>query len=68
MLEVPKCYIRSCKHYEGVKQFGPDEISQKVICKAFPNGIPVDISYGEDLHLRPTKDQKNEIVYEKSDE
>jgi len=35
-----------------------------VVCKAYPNGIPLDILNAEDLHKKPRKDQKNKIVFE----
>ncbi len=36
-------------------------------CKAFPlpEGIPEEILYGSNLHLKPLKDQKNNIVFKK---
>ncbi len=33
------------------------------ICPAFPNGIPLNILRGEDLHLGPVKDQKNGFIF-----
>ena len=37
-----------------------------VCCKAFPfpEGIPREIAYGDNLHQKPLKNQKNDIVYE----
>jgi hypothetical protein len=34
-------------------------------CDAFPDGIPDEIAYGRNKHLKPLKNQKNNIVYEK---
>jgi len=67
MMIEPECFNRKCKHYQGVKQLDENEGSQINVCAAFPDGIPVEIIVGEDLHLTPRKDQGNEIVYEKSD-
>ena len=45
MLVAPKCYIRKCKHYKGVKWFGDDETTERNICGAFPEGIPNEIAW-----------------------
>ena len=61
MLEEPTCYTRECKHFMGIT--GYKEPDQYFICKAFPDGIPDKITYGDNLHLEPLKDQGNDIVY-----
>lgn len=65
MLAEPKCYTRKCKHYEGVKWFGDEEISENNFCPAFPNGIPYEIAYGGNKHLEKHPDQKTDITFEK---
>jgi hypothetical protein len=75
MLKVAKCYERQCKHYQGVQdieleedipeEFLDGDIGQEHVCAAFPNGIPYNISYGNDLHMKVHPDQDNKIVYEK---
>lgn len=65
MIDVPNCYTRSCKHFTGVKQDNEDEETERPSCKAFPDGIPSEIAYGDNLHLVPLANQKNNIVYEK---
>jgi len=65
MLKEPDCFRRSCKHFKGVKQPDGTERTEVNYCDAFPNGIPRDIAYGNNDHLKPTKKQKNDIVYEK---
>lgn len=65
MLVAPKCYIRKCKHYKGVKWFGDDETTERNICGAFPEGIPNEIAYGEDEHLKVLVGQKNQIIFER---
>ena len=67
MLGEPTCFKRKCIHYDGVKWFGEDEESEGHICKAFPNGIPFEITYGDNLHLSPIKGQKNKVVFEKEE-
>jgi hypothetical protein len=64
-LVEPRCSKRNCIHYQGVEEFiEGDPLSQNHICDAFPNGIPEEISYGDNLHLKPLENQENEIVFE----
>lgn len=65
MLLEPNCFKRHCKHFTGVSQPDGTELSERVVCKAFPDIIPDEIAYGSNLHLKPLPDQKNKIVYEK---
>ncbi len=51
MLSEPQCSKRKCKHFMGVA--GDTEPEQRVICAAFPDGIPDAIAYGNNLHLTP---------------
>lgn len=48
----PRCSQRNCVHFAGVKSDG-EEVSERVVCRAFPEGIPEDIAYGDNLHLEP---------------
>jgi hypothetical protein len=64
MLEEPKCFTRRCKFYNGVDSEEEEE-NERNVCKAFPDGIPDEITYGDNLHLAPYPEQKNEITYEK---
>ena len=66
MIEEPRCSERQCKHLLGVKQDDGVEITERPVCKAFPNGIPVEISYGDNLHLKPFSGDHG-IQYEKED-
>lgn len=68
MVEIPKCFSRDCIHYKGIKQDDEDELTERPVCAAFPDGIPFDISYGDNLHLTLVKDQTNKIVFEASTE
>lgn len=63
MIEDPKCFSRRCKHFLGVSSEENEE-DQKVICEAFREGIPDQIAYGSDKHMKPLANQTNEIVYE----
>jgi len=66
MIENPNCFKRKCKWFKGViSEIDGDEIA---ICDAFPGGIPIEISYGNNPHSRPLPGQKNDIVYEREDE
>ena len=51
MLVEPQCSIRKCKHLQGCK--GTEEEGQVPVCTAFPDGIPDEISYGDNKHLSP---------------
>lgn len=54
MLADPRCFSRKCKHLIGVVQFGEeDEALERPACAAFPNGIPREIAYGNNKHLKP---------------
>ena len=51
MLKEPRCFTRGCKHFMGVKQDKQEESTERPICRAFPNGIPNVIAYGQHDHL-----------------
>lgn len=63
MLSEPECYKRKCKHFQGVSD--ADEEYQVPICKAFPDGIPADIAYGNNPHTTPYPGDGG-ITYEES--
>jgi hypothetical protein len=65
MLATCKCYTRHCKNYQGIIQPDGTEMSEKNACRAFPDGIPDYIAYGEIIHDKPIKDQGNVVVFEK---
>jgi len=66
MLAEPTCWTRECKHYIGVIQPDGTESTETNSCKAFPEGIPSEIAYGNNLHSRPLPGQKNDITFEKN--
>lgn len=43
-----------CKHFREIEGG----------CNAFPEGIPDEITSGENEHSKPLKDQENDIVFE----
>lgn len=63
MIAEPKCSIRNCRHFQGVKQSDGTEMSEVPYCEAFPDGIPDSIAYGDDLHLVPVPGDHG-IIYE----
>ncbi len=65
MLTDPRCLKRGCKHYEDVINTDGTELTEVNVCAAFPKGIPVEIAYGSNKHLKPLKGQGNKVVYEK---
>ena len=64
MLAEPNCFTRKCKYFTGVDQPDGTEMTERVVCEAYLKGIPGDIAYGDDLHLKVRSDQKNQIIYE----
>lgn len=67
MLAEPKCFTRRCKHFLGIDQPDGTEMTEKLICEAFSHGIPGEISYGDNLHLKPLPNQGNDIVFEEGE-
>ena len=65
MLAEPTCWTRKCKHYIGVIQPDGTEMTETNSCKAFPKGIPSEITYGDNRHTKPLSDQENDIIFEK---
>lgn len=50
MIAEPECHKRQCKHFIGVKTDGDPEVNERVVCRAFPDGIPAKVAYGPVLH------------------
>lgn len=67
MILPPNCWDRNCKHYQGIMQPNDTEMTEKPYCRAYPEGIPNDIAYGDDKHLEVREDQKNAIIYEEEE-
>jgi hypothetical protein len=66
MLAPPNCYKRKCVHLLGVYQPTPgDESTEVPHCLAFPEGIPQEIAYGDNKHLKKVDGQTGKFVYEK---
>ena len=65
MLLEPNCRARGCVHYLGIKSDDDDELNERNVCNAFPDGIPDEIAYGKNLHTDPLPDQLNHIVFSK---
>jgi hypothetical protein len=64
MLRESKCWTRRCINFIGVRNDG-DESTERNYCKAFQDGIPNEIAYGDNLHVKPFKND-NGIQYEKA--
>lgn len=54
MSEAKELICFKCKHFREFKGG----------CDAFPDGIPDEIVSGENQHLKPLPDQKNNIIFE----
>ena len=64
MLAEPRCFTRQCKNYIGVIQPDGTELTETNSCRAFPEGIPFEIAYGDNLHLKSLPGQANDILFE----
>lgn len=64
MIAEPMCRKRKCVHYRGIAS-GEEEVGEKPICNAFPDGIPAQIAYGANAHKKPYPGD-NGIRYEKA--
>lgn len=53
MIQEPACSIRDCAHLLGVLQPTDEEASERCVCRAFPDGIPDEIAYGDNPHTKP---------------
>jgi len=53
MITEPVCSKRKCRWFFGVKQDEEVEATERVVCAAFPDGIPEEIAYGDNLHTSP---------------
>ena len=53
-MEAVNLVCFTCKHF---RRFGGG-------CEAFPEGIPDEITSGQNEHSEPLKDQENDIVFE----
>lgn len=51
MLIEPNCSKRGCIHFQGTSD--NEEPNQVPICRAFPEGIPYEIAYGNNPHTKP---------------
>lgn len=66
MIAEPMCSIRKCRYFLGVNQPDGTELTETVICPAFPDGIPDEIAYGSDKHTSVRPDQKGTFVFKKA--
>lgn len=65
MLFAPTCKLRGCFYFKGAVQPDGTEKTEIIICEAFPQGIPNEIAYGENLHLHPVAGQVGTFVFKK---
>jgi len=65
MLEEPTCSKRNCKYFLGVKWLGKNEITEVLICNAFPKGIPSKVAYGDNNHSKKIKGQTGDFIFER---
>jgi hypothetical protein len=63
MISIPECRIRNCAHFQGVSQPDGTERTERVICVAFPAGIPDEIAYGANKHSVVYPGQTGIFVY-----
>ncbi len=65
LIKAPRCFQRHCKHYQGIAPPDGIELTGRPVCKAYPNGIPDEIAYGNDLHHTVRDDQDNDITFKR---
>lgn len=66
ILQEPRCSIRRCKHFRGMRQSADEsEASERLTCAAFPDGIPAEIAYGTAPHVKPFPGDRG-IQYERA--
>lgn len=73
-MNIPSERCLGCQHYLGSKIFNEIDTETEFqegdflpYCKAFPEGIPEEISIGENLHTEPLPEQGNDLVYVKNE-
>lgn len=64
MLAEPNCHKRSCIHFLGHQRADGTDETLAHICRAYPNGIPSEIAFGNDLHLEVKDGQTGEYTFE----
>lgn len=62
MLDEPRCSERRCAHYQGIRSFS--KTHHVPYCVAFPEGIPNEIAYGDNLHTVHYEGDRG-ILYER---
>ena len=67
MLTRPECLARNCVYWIGIEMKGDDESTERPYCRAYPDGIPEEIAYGNDKHLSLRGDEVEEVFYEELD-
>lgn len=64
MLAEPNCFKRGCVHFLGHDRPDGTDESLVHVCWAYPDGIPEEISFGDDLHLEVKDGQVGEYTFE----
>lgn len=64
MLAEPNCSKRSCIHFLGHDRLNGTDESLVHVCRAYPDGIPDEIAFGDDLHLEAKLGQVGPYVFE----
>ena len=68
MIPAPRCSVRKCRHYQGFRSVRPEQAETDVnnapVCPAFPEGIPSEIAYGDNLHSVRMMGQHGDLVFE----
>jgi hypothetical protein len=64
-VEKSECSRRQCRHFIGAKKTDGDEATERLVCRAFPGGIPAEIAHGGNDHTKPYKGDRG-IRYERA--
>ena len=48
---IPNCFKRKCRHH--IIESDEESFQSRVVCRAFPDGVPEEIAFGDNLLTTP---------------
>jgi hypothetical protein len=58
------CYKNKCRWFMGVIQPDGTEMTERLMCPAFPEGIPNEITTGDNQHTEVYEGQSGHFLFE----